>query len=131
MAMVRYLIMRTMIFIGCLSLAWLFGLRDREDQVLAVIIAALASLVISAFVLKPFRERASADIAARVDRRLERKREVGADELAEDAEIESPGASHPAAQATPHQGSQPAPQSAKPSGDPAAGSDSDSDSDFR
>ena len=95
MAMVRYLILRTMVFIGCLSLAWLLGLRDREDQVLAVIIAALASLVISAVALRPFRERASADIASRVDRRLERKRQDGADEAAEDAEIEHSAAPLP------------------------------------
>lgn len=96
MAMVRYLILRTMVFIGCLSLVWLLGLRDREDQVLAIIIAALASLVISAVVLKPFRERASADIATRVDRRLERKRPDGADEAAEDAEVEHSEVPHPA-----------------------------------
>jgi len=100
MAMVRYLILRTMVFIGCLSLVWLLGLRNGEDQVLAVIIAALASLVISAVVLKPFRERASADIATRVDRRLEHKRGgAGSDEAAEDAEVEHsdvPGPAHPA-----------------------------------
>ena len=90
MAMVRYLIMRTMIFIGCLSVVWLLGLRDRSQQPLAVVIAALASLAISFVVLKPFRERASADIATRVDRRLERKRDEGADEVAEDAEIDRP-----------------------------------------
>lgn len=90
MAMVRYLILRTMIFIGCLSVVWLLGLRDRSQQPLAVIIAALVSLAISFIVLKPFRERASADIATRVDRRLERKREDGADELAEDAEMDHP-----------------------------------------
>lgn len=96
MAMVRYLILRTMVFIGCLSLVWLLGLRDREDQVLAVIIAAFASLLISAVVLKPFRQRASADIASRVDRRLEHKRGEGADEAAEDAEVEHSTAPHPA-----------------------------------
>lgn len=116
MAMVRYLILRTMVFIGCLSLAWLLGLRDREDQVLAVIIAALASLVISAVVLKPFRQRASADIASRVDRRLERKRQDGADEAAEDAEIEHSEVP---------QRSQPA----QPSGD--ADKRGESDTDFR
>ena len=72
--MVRYLILRTLIFTGCLAATWLLGLRDREEQLLAVVIAAVASLVISAFVLKPFRQQASADIAARVDRRVERKR---------------------------------------------------------
>ena len=90
--MVRYLILRTLIFVGCLAATWLLGLRDREEQLLAVVIAAAASLVISAFVLKPFRQQASADIADRVDRRVERRREyvVGADEAAEDAEVERP-----------------------------------------
>lgn len=96
MAMVRYLIMRTMIFIGCLAATWLLGLRDRNEQVLAVVIAAVASMVISAFVLKPFRQRASAAIAERVDQRVDRKRETSADELAEDAEIERPDISRPA-----------------------------------
>jgi len=90
MAMVRYLILRTLIFVGCLAATWLLGLRDSEDQFLAVIIAAVASLVISAVVLKPFREKASVAIAERVDQRVERKRDTGRDELAEDAEQDSP-----------------------------------------
>lgn len=92
MSMVRYLILRTLIFVGCLALTWLLGLRDREEQLLAVVIAAVASLVISAVVLKPFRQQASADIAERVDRRVERKREKEArsDEAAEDAEVRRP-----------------------------------------
>lgn len=92
MAMVRYLILRTLIFVGCLALTWLLGLRDREEQLLAVVIAAVASLAISAVVLKPFREKASAAIAERVDKRVERKRGVSDDELAEDAEVERPEA---------------------------------------
>ena len=88
--MVRYLILRTLIFTGCLAATWLLGLRDREEQLLAVVIAAIASLVISAFVLKPFRQQASADIASRVDRRVERKRHEGGDEAAEDAEVARP-----------------------------------------
>lgn len=98
MAMVRYLILRTLIFVGCLAATWLLGLRDREDQFLAVIIAAVASLVISAVVLKPFRQKASAAIAERVDQRVERKRGTSADELAEDAEQDRPAASQPATQ---------------------------------
>ncbi|CAN7187028.1 DUF4229 domain-containing protein [Knoellia sp. LjRoot47] len=92
MSMVRYLILRTLIFVGCLAATWLLGMRDREEQLLAVVIAAVASLVISAFVLKPFRQQASADIAERVDRRGERRRdrEGGTDEAAEDAEIRRP-----------------------------------------
>jgi len=90
MAMVRYLILRTLIFVGCLAATWLLGLRDREDQFLAVIIAAVASLVISAFVLKPFRQQASAAIAERVDQRVERKRATSGDEQAEDAELDRP-----------------------------------------
>ena len=90
MDMVRYLILRTLVFVGCLAATWLFGLRDREDQFLAVIIAAVASLVISAFVLKPFRQQASAAIAERVDQRVERKRATSGDEQAEDAELDRP-----------------------------------------
>ncbi|KGN33988.1 hypothetical protein N802_08965 [Knoellia sinensis KCTC 19936] len=93
MAMVRYLILRTLIFVGCLAATWLLGLRDREEQLLAVVIAAVASLIISAIVLKPFRQQASAAIAGRVDERIERKREAAgrSDEAAEDAEIDRPG----------------------------------------
>lgn len=90
--MVRYLILRTLIFTGCLAATWLLGLRDREEQLLAVVIAAVASLVISAFVLKPFRQQASADIASKVDRRAERKRAEATDEDAEDAEVGRPEA---------------------------------------
>ncbi|GAA4119352.1 hypothetical protein GCM10022415_19290 [Knoellia locipacati] len=92
MSMVRYLILRTLIFVGCLAATWLLGMRDREEQLLAVVIAAVASLVISAFVLKPFRQQASAALAERVDRRVERRREhtTGVDEDAEDAEIQRP-----------------------------------------
>lgn len=92
MSMVRYLILRTLIFVGCLAATWLLGLRDREEQLLAVVIAAVASLVISAFVLKPFRQQASAEIAERVDRRVERKRAQAdrSDEAAEDAEVQRP-----------------------------------------
>lgn len=91
--MIRYLILRTLIFIGCLAATYLLGLRDREEQLLAVVIAAVASMIISAFVLKPFRERASADIAHKVDSRSERKQRKRAeqDEAVEDAEIARPG----------------------------------------
>ncbi|MFW5468487.1 DUF4229 domain-containing protein [Knoellia sp. CPCC 206435] len=88
--MVRYLVLRTLIFTGCLAATWLLGLRDREEQLLAVVIAAIASLVISAFVLKPFRQQASADIASKVDRRAERRRTAATDEDAEDAELRRP-----------------------------------------
>ena len=40
--------------------------------------------------LKPFRQQASADIASRVDRRVDRKRHEGGDEAAEDAEVARP-----------------------------------------
>lgn len=71
-------------------------LRDREEQLLAVIIAAVAFLAISAVVLKPLRQQASAALADRVDQRVERKRDVGGDEAAEDGEQERPEVSRPA-----------------------------------
>ncbi|PRY59337.1 uncharacterized protein DUF4229 [Knoellia remsis] len=86
MAMVRYFILRTLIFIGCLAATWLLGLRDREEQLLAVVIAAVASMIISAFVLRPFRQQASADIARRVEQRGEKRRDEVSDEDIEDAE---------------------------------------------
>ena len=97
--MVRYLILRTLIFVGCLAATWLLALRDREEQPLAVVIAAVASLAISAVVLKPFRQQASAAIAERVDQRVGRKRDAGGDEAAEDAEQEQRPDASPSAPA--------------------------------
>ena len=55
--MLRYSVLRLMIFFGCLVPLWLLGLRDQSEQlVLLVVGAALLSMLVSYFVLRRFRE---------------------------------------------------------------------------
>lgn len=88
--MLRYTLLRLLVFLGCLCVLWLAGLRGEEDVLLLVVGAALLSAVISYFALRRFREDYSAQLAERIDRRTAAKRsshEVRAsDEDAEDAE---------------------------------------------
>jgi hypothetical protein len=86
----RYTLLRLLVFLGCLALLWLLGLRDEEDVLLLVVGAALLSAVISYVALRRFREDYSAQLAARIDQRsAARRARSGAapsDEDAEDAE---------------------------------------------
>ena len=84
--MFRYTLLRTLIFLGCLLLLWLLGLRDRDEMVMLVVGSALISMVISWFGLRRMREEYSAQLAARLERRANRRRGVS-DEAAEDAEV--------------------------------------------
>lgn len=88
--MLRYTVLRLLVFLGCLALLWLLGLRGEEDLLLLVVGAALLSAVISYFALRRFREDYSAQLAARIDQRTTAKRtgpaETPTDEDAEDAE---------------------------------------------
>lgn len=90
--MVRYTLLRFLIFFGCLALLWLLGLRSRGDELFLVVGAALLSLGISYVVLRPFREEASAQLANKVDTRRARRARttspIEADIAAEDAEDE-------------------------------------------
>lgn len=63
--MIRYTLLRFLIFFGCLSLFWLLGLRDGNELPWLAVLAALASMIISAIVLKPFR----ADMIAQIEER--------------------------------------------------------------
>ena len=58
--MLRYTVLRLLVFLGCLALLWLLGLRGEEDLLLLVVGAALLSAVISYFALRRFREDYSA-----------------------------------------------------------------------
>ncbi len=88
--MVRYSLLRALVFFGCLVLLWLVGLRSKEEQVPLVVGAALLSLAISYFVLRPFREQASASLAERVEaRRAKAEASTGKDESNEDAELDA------------------------------------------
>ena len=88
--MVRYSVLRLLVFFGCVSVLWLAGLRDRDQLPYLVVGAALLSAVISYFALRRFREDYSAQLAARIDQRTTAKRagpaETPTDEDAEDAE---------------------------------------------
>ena len=89
--MLRYSLLRLLVFLGCVSLLWLVGLRGRDDIFLLVVGAALLSAVISYFGLRRFREDYSAQLATKIEERSAAKRASPAtksvDEVAEDAEV--------------------------------------------
>lgn len=82
--MVRYTVLRLMLFFGFLSLFWLFSLRG----LWLVLAAALASMVVSFYLLRRFRQDFSRQIAERVDARAQRaaaRAQAASDEDVEDA----------------------------------------------
>ena len=91
--MLRYTILRLLVFFACVAALWLAGLRGEEDLLLLVAGAALLSAVISYFGLRRFREEYSAQLSEKIEKRLEAKQGRNAaagggatDEDAEDAE---------------------------------------------
>ena len=64
--MLRYSVLRLLIFFGVLSLLWLLGLRDQDQQWMLLVISALISMVLSFFVLARFREESTRRIAERL-----------------------------------------------------------------
>jgi membrane protein implicated in regulation of membrane protease activity len=95
--MLRYSVLRLLIFFGVLSLLWLLGLRDPDQQWMLLVSSALISMVLSYFVLARFREESTRQLAERVQRRAEAKQAAaaagtgtvhGRDEDAEDSEDE-------------------------------------------
>ena len=90
--MLRYSVLRLLVFFGVAGVLWLLGLRDQEEMIVLVLLAGVISLVISAFVLKPFRDQASDEIARKVEarraRRAERPTATEEDAAAEDAEAD-------------------------------------------
>ena len=89
--MLRYSLLRLLVFLGCVSLLWLLGLRDRDELPYLVVGAALLSAVISYFALRRFREDYSAQLAHKIEARAAAKKGAApaptADEEAEDAEV--------------------------------------------
>jgi len=90
----RYTVLRLLVFLGVLSALLLLGLRGQENMLLLVAGAALLSAVISYFGLRRFREEYSAQLAQKIEQRIETKQAkqsaagAGAtDEDAEDAEV--------------------------------------------
>lgn len=90
--MVRYSVLRLLIFFGVLAALWLLGLRGPDQQLLLLVLAAAISMAISVVVLRPFREDYSRQLAQRLEGRARAKqqRSTGSDELAEDTEDEGP-----------------------------------------
>lgn len=90
--MVRYSVLRLLIFFGVLAALWLLGLRGPDQQLLLLVLAAAISMAISVVVLRPFREDYSRQLAKRLEGRARAKqqRSTGSDELAEDTEDEGP-----------------------------------------
>lgn len=87
--MVRYSLMRLLIFFGFTMLFWLIGLRN--NPVILVGAAAIASAAASYVLLRDMRDELTAKLVQRHESRLQQKQQLmrGEDELAEDAEIES------------------------------------------
>ena len=71
--MLRYTVLRLLVFLGVLSALWLLGLRGQENMLLLVAGAALLSAVISYFGLRRFREEYSAQLAQKIEQRIETK----------------------------------------------------------
>lgn len=85
--MLRYTVLRLLVFFGCLLLLWLAGLRGPDQQVWLLLGSAGASFVLSYFLLRRPREEFAATVEARIARRREaRRRASGSDEEAEDAQ---------------------------------------------
>lgn len=71
--MLRYTILRLMIFFGCLAFFWLLGLRTTNELPWLVVAAAISSMIISAIVLKPFRAEMVRQIEERQAAKAERR----------------------------------------------------------
>lgn len=88
-AFLRYTVLRIMVFLGCLMLLWLVGLRGQDERVLLVVGAALLSMAVSFFALKRFRQDYSAELATTIEKRTTGRRVKGGDARTdEDAEDE-------------------------------------------
>lgn len=93
--MLRYSVLRVMIFFGVLMALWLAGLKGPDNQWKLLVLSALISMVLSYFVLARFREESTQKLAERIRARAEAKQSGqgargvhGQDEAAEDAEDE-------------------------------------------
>src|SRR4051812_33820909 len=86
--MVRYSLLRILIFFGFLFLFWLIGLRN--NPVLLLGASAIASAAASYILLRGMRDEVTARLVERHQARLEAKQQVdrSSDEYAEDSEDE-------------------------------------------
>jgi mannitol-specific phosphotransferase system IIBC component len=96
--MVRYSLLRILVFFGVMAALWLLGLRDRDEQLLLLVLSALISMAISVVALRRFREDYSQQLAERLERRAQAKqqqRTARTDEQVEDAEDEGSNSGGP------------------------------------
>lgn len=94
---IRYTVARITIFIACLLLGWLLGLRD--NPLLLLLVATTVSMFISLFVLRSMREQFAEQVADKVEHRTEMKQAKAArrrsDEVIEDDEFTDSGDTPP------------------------------------
>ena len=92
--MVRYSLLRILIFFGFLLLFWLVGLRDNTPLLVGA--SAVASAAASYILLRGMRDEVTARLMDRHEAKLQAKQQVDptSDEFAEDAEDE--GVARPA-----------------------------------
>lgn len=83
--MITYTLYRFLLFAAATGLLWLAGIRN--DPLLLLVLAMLLSGVASYFLLRGVRERYSAEISERIERRSAERRAAGLDDdYAEDTE---------------------------------------------
>ena len=90
--MVRYTVLRLLIFFGVLLALWLVGIRN--NPVLLIALSAILSAAVSYALLRGMRDEMTAKLVERHEAKLRAKEEgrrlPSEDELAEDAEAERP-----------------------------------------
>lgn len=95
MTVVRYSILRLLIFFGVLLALWLVGIRN--NPVLLLGLSAIISAALSYALLRGMRDEMTAKLVERHEAKLQAKQEgrlaASEDELAEDAEAERPNGS--------------------------------------
>ena len=94
--MIRYSILRFLIFFGVVFVLWLVGLRD--NPTLLLVLSAVISVVVSFVALRGMREEMTRQLQERFEAKAEARaqeaaatghaRPASADELAEDAEVD-------------------------------------------
>ena len=91
--MLRYTVLRLLIFFGFTLLFWLVGLRN--SPIVLIVLAALASSITSYVLLRGLRDEMTAKLMARHEAKVAARQNRSADELDEDAEAEAAQAGEP------------------------------------
>ncbi len=86
--MLRYTLLRLLVFFGFTLLFWLVGLRN--NTIVLVALAAIASSITSYALLRGMRDEMTARLVSRHEARVAARQQARSeDELAEDAEAEA------------------------------------------